>query len=144
MNDLKERLDAASRLVSSEPDGYERLAARRERAHRRQRVSAAVVALVLTVAVFAALTVALPRDEPGQPGSFGADEGAFAPADLALGPGEYFYQRIGVIPPEGQIEQETWWAVDGSGRRRVTGSAPNWTSARRARSGQAGSESRAT
>jgi hypothetical protein len=28
MNDLKERLDAASRLVSSEPDGYERLAAR--------------------------------------------------------------------------------------------------------------------
>lgn len=130
MTDLKERLDAASRLVSPEPDGFERLAARRERARRRQRVSAAVLALVLAMGVLAALASLLPVGRSNQPGGTphetGGELGVLPPAARALEPGEYYYDRVVTIFPGGRVDAETWWGLDDSGRLRVNQRHPEW------------------
>jgi hypothetical protein len=145
MTDLKERLVAASRLVSPEPDGFERLTARRERRHRRQRVSAAVVALVLAAGAFVAASLAGvadlvggdddpdqgqagdPASTPGPPQTgTGRGPDAFDATALALEQGTYYYQRVAFIFPGGRAEEETWWGSDASGRRRIVQESPNY------------------
>jgi hypothetical protein len=129
MTDLKEQLDTASRLVSPEPDGFERLTARRERARRRQRVGTAIVALLLAAGAFVAASLAGvaslvgggsdPAPSPASTPDSREGPEAFDPKALALEPGEYSYQRVVFILPDAIAEEETWWGLDASGRRRI-------------------------
>jgi hypothetical protein len=133
MSDLRERLERARELAPLPNDPFRRLLQRRDRRRRNHRIAAGTVGLALATGLAGALWVVARGSEPAiLPGSGEETTPTAAPGatevglDLALDPGEYYYQRVVVIPPEGRIEEETWWALDGSGRRRVTGYAPNW------------------
>ena len=130
MNDLKDRLEAASRQVSPEPNWFGRLAARRERRHRRQRLSAAAVALVLAAGAIAALVSLLPAGRSRQLGEpldeTGDGLGIPPTAVLALEPGEYYYEHVVTLFQGGRVDTESWWGLDGSGRFRVNQRHPDW------------------
>jgi hypothetical protein len=132
MNDLRDRLRRASELVSPLEPAYQRLLRRQERHARNVRLVSASFALVLTAVVLAGVFATL-----GGLGSMERDGDRFGPAPgdepgrLALGPGEYFYEKISRILPEaegitpGTVVVETWWSPDASGRREATTSTPS-------------------
>ena len=124
--ELRERLRQASRMVRSPEDPLERLHRRRASKRRRERLAAGGVALVLSVAAVGGSLFALRggRPHPVPPAGSGQQS-------LALGPGQYFYDRMTIVTPTetdgqytftqgGTAVIESWWAQDASGRRRTS------------------------
>ena len=124
MNDLRERLRRASENVSPLQPAYDRLQKRRELHARNQRILSASFALALsagvlvgTFALFGHLGSTGRSDETTGPGAVRAER------ELALGPDEYFYEKTVRILPDGDgveggtVVIETWWSLDGSGRK---------------------------
>lgn len=120
-DEVRARLQTASREVTMPNDPLERLNRRRATKARRQRVTAGAVAVTLVIggglSLFALRGVFGGRT--ARVGSGGSVPTAPAPAgpDLTVGPGEYFYlQTTIVLQPHGKVALRTWWAPDGSGR----------------------------
>jgi hypothetical protein len=125
---LDERLRRSAEGISPPEPALERLQQRRRGRERNRRVSSAATALVLTVGVLGGLLFTIRelgpasgRDTyPGGSGTAG-DTATSQPSPLA--PGQYFYERsVRLIPDTaqsdgGRVTEETWWSVDGSGRR---------------------------
>ncbi|MGH2681582.1 MAG: hypothetical protein ACRDG8_14105 [Actinomycetota bacterium] len=112
MDDVRERLQRASRHVDVPDRPFDRLIERRDRRRRDQRIASAAVALVVaTTAIGGAMTL-LSRLEKD---SRGTEVGG-----LALGPEQYFYLRVRSSEAvDGWIRDlETWWALDRSGEVR--------------------------
>ena len=121
MTDLRDRLRRASEFVSPLEPAYERLQRRRERIKRNRRLASASFALVLGAGVLVGVFAALGRlgsiERNGEGPGAGATE-----EELALRPGEYFYEKTVRILPDiqgtgGTVAIETWWSSDGSGRK---------------------------
>ncbi len=121
MGDVRTMLDRASHGVSAPVGSWERLRARRDRARRRHRVGAMIVAGVVGVAGLAGVVLMAGLTERSDDTS-GA--GWHPTRDLSLRAGEYFYLRIESSEAvDGHIRDErTWWGVDGSGEVRNDGS----------------------
>jgi hypothetical protein len=124
--ELSERLRRASRTVGVPEDPVERLYRRRAAKRRRERLTAAGVALVLFVGAVGGALFALRGvwdNHRGIPGS-----GEWTPdRPLELHPGQYFYLK-GTSFGGGDgstIEQQTWWAPDGSGELRFDTNRPD-------------------
>lgn len=132
MSDVRQRLERARGLAPMPDEPFERLLRRRDRRRRNHRIAAASVGLALAAGLAGALLVVVRGGEPATvPGAGEEVTPAFGPddteaLDLALDPGEYYYQRVVVIFPGGRVEEETWWGLDGSGRRRVLQSDPGY------------------
>jgi hypothetical protein len=122
MTDLRDRLRRASEFVSPLEPAYERLHRRRERIARNRRLATASFALVLGAGVLVVVFAALGRLGSTERGGEGPGAGA-TEEELALGPGQYFYEKTVRILPDGQgiqggtVAIETWWSPDGSGRK---------------------------
>jgi hypothetical protein len=119
MTDVRQQLRRASEHLTPPDRAFDRMLERRDRKRRRERVAAASVALVLALGVIGgglSLLSGLLR-ERGRPGSAGTEE---MDSRLVLGPDEYFYLRIHSSEAvDGHIrDEETWWALDGSGEVR--------------------------
>jgi len=111
MDDVRERLQRASRYVTLPDRPFDRLVDRRDRRRRGQRLTAAALALgVAVTAVGGGLAVLSGLEK--QPSA--------AVGGLSLRPGEYFYLRIQSSEAvDGHIRDlETWWATDDSGEVR--------------------------
>lgn len=121
MTDLRDRLRRASEFVSPLEPAYERLQRRRERITRNRRLASASFALVLGAGVLVGLFAALGRLGSIERNSEGPGAGA-TEEELALGPGQYFYEKTVRILPDiqgtgGTVAIESWWSSDGSGRK---------------------------
>jgi hypothetical protein len=119
MTDLRQRLRRASEQLTPPDRAFDRLLERRDRKRRRERVVAATVALVLALGVLGgglSLLSGLLR-ERARPGGGGTEQ---VDTRLVLGTDEYFYLRIHSSEAvDGHIrDEETWWALDGSGEVR--------------------------
>jgi hypothetical protein len=119
MTDVRERLRRASEHLTPPDRAFERLLEREARKRRHGRVASATVALVVAFAVIGGGLTLLSgllreRVEPGSGGKGQVDP------RLVLDPGEYFYLGIrGSEATDGWIrDEETWWALDGSGEVR--------------------------
>jgi hypothetical protein len=124
--ELIERLRQASRTVHPRQDPLERLYRRRGMKRRRERLSTGMLAVVLLVAVVGGSLFALGRVWGGHRRS-GASSGWTPDRPLELRPGRYFYLKgtdYG-IGDGSLIEQETWWAPDGSGELRFDTNRPD-------------------
>jgi hypothetical protein len=121
MTDLRDRLRRASEFVSPLEPAYERLQRRRERHARNRRLASASFALVLGAGVLVGVFAALGR--LGSTQRNGEEPGAVATEEeLALRPGQYFYEKTVRILPDiqgagGTVAIESWWSPDGSGRK---------------------------
>jgi len=117
MDDVRTQLQRAGELVEVPDHAWDRLVERRNRSHRRQRMAALAVAVVVGVATIGGVAVLLaPLDE--NPTSAGSD---WEPGGgIELRPGEYFYVRItsSDLGDRHIRDEETWWALDGSGEVR--------------------------
>jgi hypothetical protein len=124
MNDLADRLRRTADRLPVPTDPFERLLRRRDR-KRRDRVAAAVVAALVAVAALGgglALLRGIGTDGRSRPAS-----GERFAGSLALEPGQYFFLK-GTSYEGGDgslIEQETWWAPDGSGELRFDTDRPD-------------------
>ncbi|HEX9410387.1 MAG TPA: hypothetical protein VF986_01640 [Actinomycetota bacterium] len=123
--ELGERLRQASRTVLVPEDPVERLYLRRATKRRRERLTAAVVAMVLFVAAVGGTLFALRGvwdKHRGIPGS-----GEWTPdRPLELQPGQYFYLKGTDFGFDGsRQDQQTWWAPDGSGELRFDTNRPD-------------------
>jgi hypothetical protein len=118
MTDVRERLLRASEDLTLPDRAFERMLERRDRKQQHERVAAVTVALVLFAVIGGGLALlsGLLRERV-KPGSDGTEQ---VNPRLVLDPGEYFYLRILSSEAEdGHIQdQETWWALDGSGEVR--------------------------
>jgi hypothetical protein len=116
MTEVRERLLRASERVTPPDRAFERMLERGDRKKRQEKIVAAAVALVVAFAVSGgALTLlsGLLRGDV-QPASDGADK---VDPRLVLGPGQYVYLKVRSSEAvDGHIrDEETWWALDGSG-----------------------------
>ena len=123
--ELSERLRRASDTVWLPEEPVERLYRRRATKRRRERLTGAVVALVLSVGAVGGALFALRAvwgDHRGIPGS-----GQWTPdRPLELQPGQYFYLKGTDFGFDGsQQDQQTWWAPDGSGELRFDTNRPD-------------------
>jgi hypothetical protein len=115
MTDMKTELERASGLVDIPDGAFERLAVRRQRADRRQRLAALIVAGVVAAGSLGGLVALMGRlDERSRGAAARWEPGR----RLELRPGEYFYLRV--TSDEEAVDGwtrdvETWWAPDGSG-----------------------------
>jgi hypothetical protein len=124
MDDVRERLRRTAGSLTSPDRSFERLVERGERKHRNQRLTSAAVALAVAAGVAGgslALLSGLDRDHIGV-GQGDARPVATAP-DLTLPAGRYFYLKVeSSLAADGWVrDEETWWAVDGSGEIRNDG-----------------------
>ncbi len=116
MTDVRERLRRASEHLTPSDRAFERLLERRDRKQRHERIAAATIALVVAITVIGGgltLLSGLIRERV-KPGSHGAEQ---VDPRLILDPGEYFYLKVSSSEAvDGHIrDEETWWALDGSG-----------------------------
>jgi hypothetical protein len=120
MVDVRTELRRASRQVDVPERSYERLVERHDRAHRRHRLAAFTVALVVAAGSLGGVAVLLSRLD-GDVTDVGS--GWEPSRRLELRPGEFFYLHITSDEAEdGHIrDEETWWAIDGSGEVRNRG-----------------------
>jgi hypothetical protein len=116
MTDVRERLRRASEQLTPPDKAFERMLARRDRKRRHERVAAAMVSLVVAFAVIG-VSVALLSGLARQRVKPGSDSTGQVDPRLLLQPGEYFYIWIRSSEAvDGHIlDEETWWAPDGSG-----------------------------
>jgi hypothetical protein len=126
MTDLRDRLRRASEFVSPVEPAYERLLRRRERHARNRRFASASFALMLAAGVLVGVFAGLGRLRSSSPSGDGPGAPAGeSPAGLKLEPGQYFYEKTSRILPDaagsngGTVVVETWWSLDGSGRRKA-------------------------
>ena len=114
MTDVQTRLREASRLVRLPDRPFERLVVRRDRAQRRGRVVAIVMAISVTAGVVGGGLYLLRGIDGGRDD---VATGWQPSRRLELLPGEYFYLRVTSDEAvDGHIRDlETWWALDGSG-----------------------------
>jgi hypothetical protein len=118
MNDVRSSLKSASRLVTVPDRSFDRLLERRDRTRHRQRLASFVVALVVgagSVGGAALLLTGLREDSDDAVGTGWQPE-----QDLTLGPTDYFYLKVESSDlGDGHVrDEETWWAIDGSGEVR--------------------------
>jgi hypothetical protein len=134
MSDVRDRLRDASNLVSGPDQPFERLVARRDRRHRRERIVAGVVGMALAIGVLGGTLFALSRTgshgllKPanGKTGPHGTKSVSSKLAGrLAMGDGQFFYMKSTTVTTGGNIVKETWWASDGSGRVAFDCTIPN-------------------
>jgi hypothetical protein len=128
MDDVRERLRQAGGFVSPPERAFDRLAERRDRNRRNERVTVFVVVAVLVAIVGSGLIV-LGR-LGSQQGGRSADGGAGSSAlirSLKIEPGQYFYLTIKTSRAEDDhvVNLETWWGTDGSGEVRDTSNRPD-------------------
>src|SRR2546427_12572903 len=113
--ELREHLRRVSRAARVAEDPVERLYRRRTAKRRQERLTAAVIAIVLFVGAVGGALFAVRGvwdNHRGIPGS-----GQWTPdRPLELLPGQYFYLRGTTFGFDGsRQDQQTWWAPDGSG-----------------------------
>src|SRR2546427_5351649 len=138
MNDLGERLRRAGGMVSppGEGDPFQRLARRRDRRRRNERLGAAVLGMVLVLGVLGGTLVALSSvgggTKPASGGSSNRGSTNHGPtlkqstgSTIALGDGQYLYVRWTDVMPNLSFVQQTWWAIDDSGRTQFDCSTPD-------------------
>jgi hypothetical protein len=117
MTEVQTRLREASRVVRLPDRPFERLVVRRDRAHRRGRVVAIVMAISVAAGVVGGGLYLLRGIDGGRDD---VATGWQPSRRLDLLPGEYFYLRVTSDEAvDGHIRDlETWWALDGSGEIR--------------------------
>jgi hypothetical protein len=123
--DVIEGLRRASRAVKPSDRPLESLHRRRATKRRRQRLAAALVAMTVFVAGVGGSLFALRGVLGGQRDVTGS--GWTPSRSLELQPGQYFYLN-GLVLGTGdgsRIQQETWWAPDGSGELRFDTDRPD-------------------
>ena len=127
MDDTKRLLERAERLAPTPEFRLDDVRDRRSMNDRRRRVSATIVGLAITVVIVAGALFA--------GGSSGSQGRTYTPAgggglpaptrSVALGPGEFSYQRIKIEADftcsdcgtqNVELLVQSWWAQDGSGR----------------------------
>jgi hypothetical protein len=122
--DVTRRLREASHLVELPADPFARLVGRRTRKRRRERVASAAIGLVLVAGIVGSALFLM--QGVGSSGRTGLGGGS---GPLQLAPGQYFYLRqITIAGPGGdgsRLEQETWWASDGSGQLKFETNRPD-------------------
>jgi hypothetical protein len=126
MDETKRLLAHAQSHAPDTPYTFDDLLQRRGRQARHRRLSATIVGLGLTVAIIGGATFALVASRAPRALSTVGGDGLPAPVrTVALGPGEYSYQRIRIqgsstcagCGVDGvDLHVESWWASDGSGR----------------------------
>jgi hypothetical protein len=124
--ELSERLQRASRTVRLPEDPVERLYRRRVANHRRERVTAAIVAMVLFVAAVGGTLLALRA--AGSSRNPAPASGEWTPErSLKLEPGQYFYLKGTTygVGDGSSIVQETWLAPNRSGELRFSTNRPD-------------------
>jgi hypothetical protein len=117
MGDVRTELRRASRLVEVPDGSFERLVERHERARRRGRVAALVLAVTVAAISLGGIALLLARLDGGPRGAASDWEPS---RRLAIHPGEYLYLRVtSNESADGWVRDvETWWAPDGSGEVR--------------------------
>lgn len=140
MTDLGERLRVAgTNLPAPDGDPLERLARRRERTRRNERVLSAVVSLALVGAVLGGTLAVLSRvggtgtaASSGGGYHLGSHVGARTGIAPALADGSFVYRTQtvdahgqGAGPSDVAFTITTWWAGDGSGRVEFTCGTPD-------------------
>jgi hypothetical protein len=125
MNDLADRLRRTAEHLPVPPDPFERLLRRRDRKRRGDRIAAAVVAGLVALVVFGGGVVLLRGI--GADGRSGPASGDVLGGSLGLEPGQYFYLKGTTLGggDGARIDQETWWAPDGSGELRFDTDRPD-------------------
>jgi hypothetical protein len=122
-DDVREGLRRASRLIRPLEEPLERFDGRRAARRHRDRVVSAAVALVVTTAVLGgAVAVLVGRHgDDGRPGASAEN------ARLEVQPGQFSYlkQTTASAGDGSVIQQETWWAPDGSGELRFDTNRPD-------------------
>jgi hypothetical protein len=124
--ELSERLRRASRTVRLPEDPVERLYRRQVTKHRRERLTATVVAMILFVAAVGGTLLAL--RVAGSSRNPAPASGAWTPErSLKLEPGQYFYLKGTAygIGDGSRIVQETWLAPNRSGELRFSTNRPD-------------------
>lgn len=122
--ELSDRLRHVSRVVRLPEDPLGRLYRRRLTRHRRERLTAVLVAMVLLVGAVGGTLFALR-------GAWGGDRrvpssGWSPERSLELQPGQYFYLKGTDFGFDGsRQDQQTWWAPDGSGELRFDTNRPD-------------------
>ena len=115
--DRNELLERIEHDLPVQPDALERLRDRRDEKSRRGRVTAGVVGIGLTAAIFAGV-LSWTGDDPDRVEPRGSA------VSLTAEPGEYYYERSYAWYPgdsTGGGVGETWIAPDGSGRAEAKG-----------------------
>ena len=142
MGDLREQMRRGRREAPSPDEAMDRLTERRERRERNGRVLSAVVALAVTGGLVAGgLAVLNHRGTATGPGGGGsqtntgpatsgsggasgpATSGAAAGANLAAGPGQFYYWKFAMVIDGQPATMTYWWSPDGTGRVLGTSSA---------------------
>jgi len=120
-----ERLRRAGSAVRPPADPLDRLRLRQAAKHRRERVTAGVIAMVLFVAAVGGSLFAL-RGVWSVQRRVHASTGWTPDRSLEVGPGQYFYLKGTAFGLDGSTQrQETWWAPDGSGELRFGTNRPD-------------------
>jgi hypothetical protein len=123
MSDQGQRLRRIAEMQPVPQDAFERLVERREQHRRRQRWTAGVVALVLTVGVVGGMLAVLSGLRDSEQTTTPAAEPS---RDLSLDPGEYLYMKTSYSGGRGVETWESWWATDGSGRYELLSDAEDY------------------
>jgi len=127
MDDTKRLLEQAERLAPTPAFRLDDVRDRRSRHDRRRRISATIVGLGITVVIIAGAMFAGASGR-GEARTYAPAGGGGLPAPtraVALGPGEFSYQRIKIEADSTcsdcgvqhvELQAQSWWALDGSGR----------------------------
>jgi hypothetical protein len=124
--ELIERLRRASYRVRSPDDPLGKLHRRKATKHRRERLAAGFLAVVVAAGAVGG-GLALLRGLSRNAGEASAGSGGVLGRSLELGPGQYFYLKgTSLEGGDGaRIDQETWWSPDGSGELRFDTDRPD-------------------
>lgn len=132
MDALSERLRRAGEVVHPPEPALERLIRHRDRRHRNRRIASTLVALSVAAGGLAVAVVALGTLAEGDRPRVVSPVASGAQPPAPLESGEYFYEKTIVLLPHayglggGRVTEETWWGLDGSGRRVGDSTTPNY------------------
>jgi len=136
MTDTKRTIEHAGQQAPAPEFTLDDVRGRRDREHRRRRLAGGCVGAGVTVALVAAAVLSLGSfGDPGRAIPLDGGEGlpAATGVSVAIGPGDYTYQHVQMFTacavdpggdvtlcPNPDVDVETWWKADGSGRIAVT------------------------